>query len=303
MSISPSIIQGSGAGCYRSRVLNTALAARGPSGETVLVDARSALFDLYGDHLRARGGSAPVSALVRLLAALDILAPAVRTAVSRMSRQGWLVPVRLPEGAGYELTPRAVSRLDQAAHRIYARGRLDWDGHWHVIVVERGRDRAGRDRLAAALGYLGYARLDERTWISPRPSVELDGLLAAERVRAERFLAGYDGDQVGLISRAWDLDGLSRAYRRWLQAASDLVGDLGQDGNDEKVFAVRSRLVHEWRKFLFTDPGLPAALLPAGWPGTAAAELFAAESARLLPAAARFVDCCLGSHEPHTAPT
>ncbi|MBQ1068474.1 PaaX family transcriptional regulator, partial [Micromonospora sp. D75] len=32
------------------------------------MQARSALFDLYGDHLRARGGRAPVAALVKLLA-------------------------------------------------------------------------------------------------------------------------------------------------------------------------------------------------------------------------------------------
>src|SRR4051794_11028319 len=45
------------------------------------VHARSALFDLYGDHLRARGDSAPVAALVRLLAPLGIAPPAVRTAI------------------------------------------------------------------------------------------------------------------------------------------------------------------------------------------------------------------------------
>jgi len=65
------------------------------------VHARSALFDLYGDHLRARGDRAPVAALVRLMAPLGIAAPAVRTAVSRMVRQGWLEPVLLPCGRGY----------------------------------------------------------------------------------------------------------------------------------------------------------------------------------------------------------
>ena len=67
------------------------------------MQARSALFDLYGDYLRSRGGRAPVAALVRLLAPLEIAAPAVRTAVSRMVRQGWLVPVRLADGPGYQL--------------------------------------------------------------------------------------------------------------------------------------------------------------------------------------------------------
>jgi len=276
------------------------LQARVP-GETRSVNARSALFDLYGDHLLSRGEQAPVAALVRLLAPLGISAPAVRTAVSRMARQGWLAPVRLREGAGYQLTPRAARRLARAADRIYRLDGPTWDGRWHVVVVERIGDRARRARLRSALGYLGYGCLDGSTWISPHPSVELEALLATERVRAERFHASYDGDPRGLAARTWDVDGLAHAYQRWLEVAGELTARTGPDLSDEAVFAARSALVHEWRKFLFTDPGLPADLVPAPWPGTVAAELFQSEAARLLPAAARFVDCCLragGSGRP-----
>ena len=90
----------------------------GHQGKGHDVNARSALFDLYGDHLQQRGGHAPVASLVRLLAPLGVAAPAVRTAVSRMVRQGWLEPVRLPDGPGYALTPRAARRLDDSAARI-----------------------------------------------------------------------------------------------------------------------------------------------------------------------------------------
>jgi phenylacetic acid degradation operon negative regulatory protein len=263
------------------------------------VNARSALFDLYGDHLARRGSRAPVASLVRLLAPLGITEPAARTAVSRMVRQGWLAPVRCGPGlAGYALTPRAASRLDEAAERIYRRGDLAWDGQWHVLVVERIRDRARRGRVRAGLGYLGYAPLDETTWISPRPSVELDALFEAERLRAERFLASYDGDARGLLARTWDLDGLARAYQRWLTQAHELIAAVGPDAADPAVFALRSSLVHEWRKFLFTDPGFPAALLPPNWPGHQAARVFQAESARLMPGASRFVDCCLRIDDP-----
>jgi phenylacetic acid degradation operon negative regulatory protein len=84
------------------------------------VHARSALFDIYGDHLLSRGEQAPVTALLRLVTPLRISAPPYGLrAVSRMARQGWLLPVQLPAGAGYRLTPRAVGRLRQAADRIY----------------------------------------------------------------------------------------------------------------------------------------------------------------------------------------
>ena len=271
------------------------------TGETGTVNARSALFDLYGDHLRGRGAQAPVASLVRLLAPLGITAPAVRTAVSRMVRQGWLTPVRLAGGPGYALTPRASHRLDEAAERIYRHGDHGWDGRWNILVTSRVRERSRRERVRSALHYLGYAQLDESTWVSPRASAELDVLLETERLSAERFRASYDGDPHWLLSRAWDLDGLARAYQRWLAAAGELIAAIGPDATDEAVFAVRSTLVHEWRKFLFSDPGLPAPLLPPRWPGHEAARLFHAESARLLPAASRFVDCCLRAG-PQAAP-
>jgi len=257
------------------------------------VNARSALFDLYGDHLRARGGRAPVAALVRLLAPLDIAAPAVRTAVSRMVRQGWLEPVRLPGGPGYALTARAVRRLDEAAARIYRTGRTDWDGTWHLAVTSTPMERSKRDRLRAAMTFLGFAQLDDATWIGPRWSEEVDVLLETEGVRAERFVARHDGDSLGLVRRAWDVEGLARSYSRWLGDAERLVDAAGRDPDDEQAFATRFRLVHEWRKFLFLDPGVPRQLLPADWPGDKAADFFDAESERLRPAATRFVDDCL----------
>jgi phenylacetic acid degradation operon negative regulatory protein len=123
----------------------------------------------------------------------------------------------------------------------------------------------------------------------------VDALLEVEGVRAERFTARHDGDSIGLVRRAWDVEGLARAYSRWLADAETLVTEAGPEPDDELAFATRSRLVHEWRKFLFLDPGLPRALLPGDWPGDKAADFFDAESERLRPAADRFVQSCLST--------
>jgi phenylacetic acid degradation operon negative regulatory protein len=259
------------------------------------VNARSALFDVYGDHLRQRGGVAPVASVLRILAPLDVAAPAVRTAISRMVRQGWLAPTRLELGAAYRMTPMAERRLSAAARRIYRRGIADWDGRWHVLIIDHVPERTRRDRVRSGLGYLGYAPLRDHTWISPRTSAEVDTLLSAEGVCALRFWASYDGDPAQLAAQAWDLDGIGRAYTSWLADARELVGDPSRSLTDQEAFTVRSRLVHEWRKFLFRDPALPSALLPDDWPGEVAAAFFDEQAERLAPGSARFVDACLAT--------
>jgi phenylacetic acid degradation operon negative regulatory protein len=143
------------------------------------------------------------------------------------------------------------------------------------------------------LAFLGYAPIGDGAWVAARPSPELDVLLDAEGIHAERFAAAHETDDADLVRRAWDLDAVGRAYERWLADARGLVGALSSRPTDEDAFAIRSQLVHEWRKFLFTDPGLPRGLLPEHWPGDAAAAYFDTEAARLLPASARFVDHCL----------
>jgi len=267
------------------------------------VHARSALFDVFGDHLRGRGGQAPVAALVRLLVPLGIAPPAVRTAVSRMVRQGWLEPVVLPAGRGYRATSRCDQRLQEAVTRVYRVQAPAWDGRWHLLVVPRVGDRGARERLRAGLGYLGYACLADDTWVAAHESPEVAALLDAEAVTGEHFSSTYVGDPTALVRRAWDLGALGQAYERWLADARALVGEVGAGPvSDEDAYATRCRLVHEWRKFLFTDPGLPSDLLPAGWPGERAAAFFGSEAERLHPAATRFVDGCL-SHQRTAVPS
>jgi len=268
-------------------------AVAGADWQTPDMHARSALFDVYGDHLRARDDQAPVAALVRLLEPVGIAAPAVRTAISRMVVQGWLEPVQLETGRGYRATARAVRRVDEAGERIYGSEARAWDGSWQLVFVAPPAARAARARLRADLAFVGYAELADNVWVSPRARAELGFLLdragaGASTARAVDFLPPPVD--------AWDLGGLRTAYTRWLETAPRLVADhlTAHDDPDRAAFAARFHLVHEWRKFLFADPGLPAELLPEDWPGGPAAELFAHEAERLRPGSDRFLASCLG---------
>lgn len=254
--------------------------------------ARSALFDVYGDHLRTRGHRAPVSALVRLLEPVGIAAPAVRTAISRMVMQEWLAPVGVDGGRGYRATTQAIRRLDEAGARIYRTRDRTWDGTWHLVIVEPIRSRTARTRLRSALQWAGYAELTDRTWVSPWPQPELAELLSREEVTAARAeVTSFDPPE--LPASKWDLTALGEEYAAWLDRARSAPWRTDDADPDCADFAHRFHLVHEWRNFLFRDPGLPEVFLPADWPGREAATFFRNEAARLKPGTDRFVDRCL----------
>ncbi len=258
--------------------------------------ARAAVFDLYGDHLGERGHWAPIAGIVRLLGTCHITQPTVRTAVSRLVREGWLERAERQGLRGYAATARARDRLAEARARIYRTDVAPWDGRWHVVVTERITDRTGRTRVGAALAYLGYARLGPETWIAPGPNPELAATLHAEDVGHTEFHAEHPGPGHALAASLWDLDELARSYREFVADTLRLRQELPAELPAlpcEQAFAVRTALVHRWRKFLFTDPGLPGEVLPADWPGQEAADLFADTAAALLPGARIFVDECI----------
>lgn len=247
------------------------------------------MFDLYGDHLSARGYQAPVGAVVALLAAVGVSGSATRTAISRLVAQGWLEPTMTGGVRGYQASAAARTRLSTTHARVYRREPRDWDGRWRLLVSSPPGDRAARDRLAATLGFLGYGRLAPHTWISPWPHPERHAALQALGARWEELTAEHDGDPVGLARRVWDLSALAARYEDFAQRAEPLRS-LGPDTDPATAYRERTLLVHEWRTFLFADPDLPPAVLPPAWPGTRARALFLEVADTLLPPARRFVD-------------
>lgn len=291
-------VDGSGFHCelprrdWRNRQMTPATTLAGHEGRP-LMHARSALFDVYGDHVRTRGGSAPVAALVNLLAPLGINAPAVRTAISRMVRQGWLIAADLDGQRGYTLTTRAMRRLDESAVRIYRTRHRTWDGKLDLVLFTPPAARRARTALATALRFHGYGPLSPGNWVSPWPVAELDTTFEEAGVEFDRFSSHHYGDTVALTRRAWDLDALANRYRNFVSDLEPIVNLVGAGTPDETAYTARCQLVHAFRVFLFSDPQLPAELCPPQWAGSAAAAFFDAQAARLRPAADRFVDHCM----------
>ena len=97
-----------------------------------------------------------------------------------------------------------------------------------------------------------------------------------------------------LLNKCWDIEKIADAYRDFIRAYEPVGSGVERDDdlNDEDAFVERLWLVHDYRKFVYVDPGLPSTLLPAHWPGTTAAALFREYYAALKKKSQRYFHLC-----------
>lgn len=275
-------------------------------GSFPVLKARPLLFTILGDAMPDRGGEIPLAVLYRLMAVFQFSPDAVRLVLTRMARQGWLTRKRRGRASFYTLTPQGIRHIDEGTKRIHKLRPESWDGHWRLLAYSvPERRRALRDMLRQEIIWLGYGALSNSVWICPydrTPYVrEVLRDLGLER-NARFFTARYDGPGANqeIVRSCWDLESVAANYSAFLarfqpRYAAALArvdaGDLPDDG----CFAERIRLVHEYRRFIFVDPGLPDDLCPAQWPGGAAMRLFHQYYTLLTPGARRFLVAVAGA--------
>jgi phenylacetic acid degradation operon negative regulatory protein len=264
------------------------------------LNPRSLLFTLYGDYVHPLGQEdVRVGALVRLAGELGVTGNALRSALSRMSREGWLAARRDGGPPRYRLTPGGRELIEEGIGRIYGRHRAAWDGRWLLVSYSLPEPRRGqRDRLRQQLSFLGLGSLGNGLFVSPhdlrRPVRELIRRSGVEReVTMHHGTLEWPADPAQVVARAWDLERLGARYAEFVERTRrDMAGAGALD--DREAFRRRFLLTHEFRRFPFSDPDLPDALLPPGWVGSAARDAFLRYNRRLRRRAERFY-CSIAS--------
>ena len=290
---------GRGAAWYREPV--TAVAETNePGGDVAARSARlrHLIVTIYGLYARSGGGWLSVAALIRLLADLGVDEPAVRSAISRLKRRGMLEARRQDGAAGYQLSAGALDILREGDARIFRRHRATLADGWLLAVFSVPEsERHRRHVLRSELARLGFGMVAPGVWIVPAHPQDA----TAETLRrlgldsyADLFAADHlaFGDPAAKIRRWWDLDDLERRYQAFIQAhepalrrwelgsgeaggIGDIAGAGGVGGvGGREAFADYVRVLTDWRRLPYSDPGLPAELLPDDWIGLRAAEAF-----------------------------
>jgi len=246
--------------------------------------AKSLVVTVFGDSILPHGGAVWVGSVIRLLGPFGINERGVRTAVQRLTVEGWLSNRSVGRRSDYVSTPASQPRFAEADRRIHATATPDWDGTWcQVLLGQAGISTSERDGARRELHWLGFGEISPTLLLHPTADVEalrraLDDLALIDRAivfegaaLAEEPLAGR-GALRELVRSAWRLDELALEYRDFLERFGPLDGMAKRHPlpDPETCFGIRTLAIHEYRRLVLRDPRLPAELLPEHWEGTAA---------------------------------
>ena len=228
----------------------------------------SIVITLFGDAIVPRGGSVWLGTLLKFFEQLDIDASVVRTAMSRLTADGWFERNKVGRNSFYRLVQSGRQTFDIATKHIYGPPASDWTGRFELLLIGNGGDR---DVAREALKNAGFGSPLPGVWVAPSgvPVPEE----AAGAIRLE--VSAEDDSGRRLLSESWPLDRTADAYQKFMKTFEPLRGwlDRGEPLADADAFTARILLIHHYRRVVLRDPLLPTALLPSDWPGRAARAL------------------------------
>ena len=251
--------------------------------------AKALLLTILGECVLPHDGSAWTSTLVCSLEELDVAERNARQALARLRDQGLIAPERHGRRTRWHLTTPGAHLLTVGTERIYGFGNDGdrWDRQWLVVFSPVPEEqRAKRHQLRSQLEFAGFGFLGSGVAVSPHVDREdvanavLRDLGLVDSAVVFRATIGSLYRPGDLLGRAWDVESIAAGYEQFIEAFRARSPDT-----PPARFAALVDLVHEWRRFPFGDPEIPEALLPAGWPGRHAKQLFDDRHAAWAPAA------------------
>lgn len=246
---------------------------------------RAMIFTLFGDYIRHYGNVIWIGSLIRLFEAFGHKEQAVRAAISRMGKQGWIKSAKRGNRSYYSLTERGRARMEEASKRIYKSSSPDWDENWRILVYTIPEEKRHlRDELRKELTWSGFGLLANSCWVTPNAlEKEVNSLIDKYGIHdyVSFFQATYAGmsEQQDMVDKCWDLTSVNSQYLTFIETYRKKYHAIkirleNDDISDSDAFVQSALLVHQYRKFLFIDPNLPEELLPEEWLGNKAAALF-----------------------------
>ena len=249
------------------------------------VKARSLLVTIWGDCIAPHGRTVWLGSLIELVSCLGLNERAVRTSVFRLKNEKMLISSQKGRKSFYTLTQSGQLRFEEATKRIYNHLPEPWNGNWTLLFTGRRElKQATKKRLYSELHWLGYGDLGSGILAHPRGDADsvthlIEDLDVTDHVAVMQASSLSPLEKTPshiMVKKGWNLEEIESGYQDFINSFGPILNKLknGHPVTGKTAFLVRALAVHEYRRALLKDPRLPDRLLPEGWAGADARNLF-----------------------------
>lgn len=240
----------------------------------------SLVITILGDVAHPRGGWMAMGELQQIVTSLGIEPGALRTAMSRLTGDGWVERSKKGRNSWYRLSKAHRAEFLSASAAVYAAAGARHDGRWSLYVLPAGM-------AAETTGW----RLRPGVLLAPAgnktsPSAK-DGAVA---VTGE--ITHMPDWAAAIIAPPEQAERLNAFLMRLAGMTPDKAAQLSPD----RAMTLRVLMIHEWRRLVLRHPSVPSTLAPKDWPEAACRAQVAALYPILFqlcegqPSTGRFVD-------------
>lgn len=249
---------------------------RQPQAALTRGSARSVLMTVLGELVWPTGQPARTSALLYVMSGLGIEEATARQAIIRGAESGWVESHKHGREVSWSLTPYLTQVFEEGSRRVedLSSAFPEWDERWLVLFITVPQSqRSQRKRLYSDLTWAGFGNPAPGVWLTPHGERKAQVAEVISRLGLAESTMSFHGpvDGVGLsedeiVRNGWDLDSLARDYAQVYEEFRD-----PQPTSADEVLFTEIRALGQLQRFPFTDPQLPAALLP-DWIGRTVAD-------------------------------
>ncbi len=219
----------------------------------------SIIVTVFGDLAQRPGDRLSGAALSRIIEPLGVRPEAIRVALHRLRKDGWLESAREGRESRHFLTEYGRAQSAAVTPRIYDPA-PEVAQRWHVLIAG---DAEGLSALSARIQADGHIGVGDAVALGRGPLPDdTRGFLGFE-IGALRV---PDWLQRSIIPP--DLNAACRDLMQSLEQADALMPPGGA-ASPVQTATLRTLIVHRWRRVVLRHPDLPADFYPADWPGAA----------------------------------
>jgi phenylacetic acid degradation operon negative regulatory protein len=239
----------------------------------------SIVITIFGDAVQVRGERVAMADLQAMTSALRIDVGALRAAMSRLAKEGWVVREKLGRHSFYRLSRLGQDMFLGASERIYTPPAAIERCKWRMAIPPKLSGET-KTRLEREIRDLGGITLPSGPVLWPEWAAPSHNLLAAfDMLVLDAELRHFPQWALAHIAPS----DIAARYRSILSGFGPFAGKGVLKLTPLQAMATRLLLIHQWRRLVLRHPLLPAECCPADWPGGACHALVADVYHRLLP--------------------